>query len=121
MDLVESRAGQGLEIVKIPDTPKLCDSFQGDRGKVDIGDCSLYTESEPGTGKYPLVLLHGGPGATHHYFHPYLSRAAGSFQSVNYYDQRGCGESDYSPGQRYSIDQAVDDLEALRVKKVLTK
>lgn len=121
MDLVEQGANQGVEIVNIPDIPRLCDSFQGDKRKIDIGDCSLYLESEPGTGKYPLVLLHGGPGGTHHDFHPNFSAASGSFQSVNYYDQRGCGQSDYSPGNGYSIAQAVDDLEALRLKKGFEK
>ncbi len=121
MDLVEQGASQGVEIVKIPDIPKLCDSFQGDKGKVDIGDCSLYLESEPGTGKHPLVLLHGGPGGTHHDFHPHFSHATSSFQSVNYYDQRGCGQSDYVPGSGYSIGQAADDLEALRIKKGFEK
>jgi proline iminopeptidase len=40
---------------------------------------------------------------------------------IIYYDQRGCGLSDYKPGKGYSIEQAVGDLEnlrkALRVKK----
>ncbi len=114
MDLVEHTEGQPIEIVKVPDVPKLCDTFQGTKGRVDIGDCSLYTETEQGSGKYPLILLHGGPGGTHHDFHPYLSSAARSFQSVIYYDQRGCGESDYQSGVGYSIGQAADDLEALR-------
>jgi pimeloyl-ACP methyl ester carboxylesterase len=33
---------------------------------------------------------------------------------IIYYDQRGCGISEYRDGKGYSVDQAVDDLERLR-------
>jgi proline iminopeptidase len=33
---------------------------------------------------------------------------------VVYYDQRGCGRSDYKPGPGYTVDQAVEDLDKLR-------
>ena len=95
----------------IPQAPRLCDTPNLRKEKVRIGDCNLYCEQE-GQGA-PLVLLHGGPGATHHHFHPYFSQAA-PFARVIYYDQRGCGLSDYQPGQGYSVDQAVDDLDRLR-------
>jgi proline iminopeptidase len=98
-------------IREVPAAPRLCDSMNIRKEKVDIGDCKLYCEQE-GQGT-PMVLLHGGPGATHHDFHPYLSQAA-PFARVIYYDQRGCGLSDYQPGQGYSMDQAVDDLDRLR-------
>ena len=91
--------------------PRLCDGMDIRKEKVDIGDCKLYCEQE-GQGT-PLVLLHGGPGATHHYFHPWFSQA-GKFARVIYYDQRGCGLSDYQPGKGYNMDQAVDDLDRLR-------
>ena len=98
-------------IREIPAVPRLCDSMDIRKEKVDIGDCKLYCEQE-GQGT-PLVLLHGGPGATHHYFHPWFSQAA-KFARVIYYDQRGCGLSDYQPGKGYNMDQAVDDLDRLR-------
>ncbi|UCD51558.1 MAG: alpha/beta fold hydrolase [Phycisphaerales bacterium] len=98
-------------IRKIPDVPRLCDTLDVRKEKVSIGDCKLYCEQE-GSGT-ALVLLHGGPGATHHGFHPYFSRAA-EFARVVYYDQRGCGLSDYEPGSSYCVDQAADDLDRLR-------
>jgi proline iminopeptidase len=79
---------------------------------VDIGDAKLYCEIE-GKGT-PIVLLSGGPGNSHHAFHPYFSRGA-SFAEVIYYDQRGTGRSEQDPtGQKYTLRQAVDDLDALR-------
>lgn len=96
---------------EVPNVPRLCESMNVRKEHVDIGACSLYCEQE-GEGT-PLVLLHGGPGSTHINFHPCFSRAA-SFARVIYYDQRGCGLSDFKPGKGYCLDQAVDDLDAFR-------
>jgi proline iminopeptidase len=83
-----------------------------DGRRVDVGDAELWVEEE-GSGT-PIVLINGGPGGTHHYFHPWFGRAA-AFARVIYYDQRGCGLSDYEPGPNgYSVEQAVEDLEGLR-------
>ena len=98
-------------IREIPAVPRLCDGMNVRKEKVDIGDCKIYCEQE-GQGT-PVVLLHGGPGATHHNFHPSLAQAK-DFARVIYYDQRGCGLSDYRPGSGYTLNQAVDDLEHLR-------
>ncbi|MBN2414529.1 alpha/beta fold hydrolase [bacterium] len=96
---------------EIPDVAPWCEQLGMDGKMVNIGDCRLYVE-ERGRG-VPLVLLHGGPGGNHHSFHPAFEEAS-RFCRVIYYDQRGCGKSDYSPGAGYSVDQAVSDLEALR-------
>lgn len=98
-------------IREIPPAPRLCDRLNLRKERMNIADCNLYTERE-GRGT-PLVLINGGPGGTHHHFHPFFSRA-GDFAQVIYYDQRGCGLSDYRPGDGYTLDQAVDDLEHLR-------
>jgi len=95
----------------VPQVARLCESMDIEKRRISVGDCELYCEQE-GDGM-ALVLLHGGPGATHHGFHPSFSQA-GSFAKVFYYDQRGCGQSDYEKGEGYSVDQAVDDLENLR-------
>ncbi len=43
-------------------------------------------------GKYPLLCLHGGPGATWHHMEPYTALAAEG-RRVICYDQLGCGNS----------------------------
>ena len=97
---------------EVPLIPRWCDQLDLVKRRVNVGDCELYVEEESrGT---PLVLINGGPGGTHHYFHPWFSRA-GRFARVIYYDQRGCGLSDREPGEEgYSVDQAVGDLDAVR-------
>lgn len=98
-------------IYKLPAVSRLCENLQADKKHVDIGDCRLYCEIEGDA--TPLVLIHGGPGGTHHCFHPWLTAASQNFKVI-YYDQRGCGLSDYNPGEGYSFEQSVDDLEHLR-------
>ena len=99
-------------ITEIPQVPRLCDRLDLKKQRINVGDCELYVEEE-GKGT-PLVLINGGPGGTHHCFHPWFSKAK-DYLRVIYYDQRGCGLSDHQPGKDgYSVDQAVADLEAIR-------
>nr|WP_321356298.1 alpha/beta hydrolase [uncultured Draconibacterium sp.] len=104
---------------EIDSLPMLCDVLGMEKQLVDIGDCKLYCETE-GKG-IPMVVINGGPGGTHHYFHPWFSEAA-KYCRVIYYDQRGCGQSDFNPGKDgYSFEQAVDDLDKLRQKLGIEK
>ena len=100
-------------LTDIPATFRWCDRIAGlDKRKIDVGGAELYVEAE-GNGT-PLVLINGGPGGTHHYFHPWFSRAR-TFAKIVYYDQRGCGLSDFKPGKEgYSVEQAAGDLDAVR-------
>jgi proline iminopeptidase len=99
-------------LTEIPATPRWCDRLKLASRRVDAGGAQLHVE-EQGEG-VPLVLINGGPGGTHHYFHPWFERARG-YARVIYYDQRGCGLSDFEPGDDgYSVEQAADDLDALR-------
>jgi len=99
-------------LTEVPTAPRWCDRLELAGRRFDSGGAMLHVEEE---GEGPaLVLIHGGPGGTHHYFHPWFSRAA-EFARIIYYDQRGCGLSDFVPGPRgYSVEQAVEDLEGLR-------
>lgn len=97
---------------EVPPVFRWCDSLNLKKQRINTGDCTLYVEEE-GSG-IPIVLINGGPGGTHHYFHPWFSAAA-KYTRIIYYDQRGCGLSDFLSGKEgYSVDQAVYDLEAIR-------
>jgi len=103
---------EGRIVYDVPEVPPLCSVLPHLAPRhIDIGGVRLYVE-EQGRGG-PLVLLHGGPGETHHIFHPAFTRL-GDDARVIYYDQRGCGQSDYNPGPGYSIAQSVADLHVLR-------
>lgn len=91
--------------------PRLCDVLGMKKQFINVGDCKLYCEIE-GKG-IPLVVINGGPGGTHHYFHPWFSQAK-DYCKVIYYDQRGCGQSDFNKGNGYSFRQAIEDLDKLR-------
>jgi proline iminopeptidase len=99
-------------IVEVPYAPRWCDRLELTKRRMNVGECELYVELE-GEGK-PLLLINGGPGGTHHYFHPWFSRAK-DYARVVYYDQRGTGLSDYESGENgYSVGQAVEDMETIR-------
>jgi proline iminopeptidase len=100
-------------IDEIPATPRLETGLDLTARRIDVGGAELHLEEE-GAG-IPLVLINGGPGGTHHYFHPWFGRAS-DFARVIYYDQRGTGLSDFEAGDDgYTVEQAVADLDAMRV------
>lgn len=100
-------------VFDVPYLPPLCDEMAGLKKRfVAVGNSKLYYEEE-GRG-IPLVLISGGPGATHHAFHPYFSQIKNDARII-YYDQRGTGKSSTdNTGKTYTIKQAVEDLDALR-------
>jgi proline-specific peptidase len=80
------------------------------RGAVSSRDGLRLVYESQGEGP-TLVALAGGPGISHHGFHPYLGllrRAA----RVVYFDPRGRGDSDHA--DTYNISADVADVEALR-------
>ena len=58
-------------------------------------------------------LLHGGPGGDHSGFKPAFSPLAERMQLV-YVDHRGQGRSARGPKETYTLDNNVEDMEALR-------
>jgi proline iminopeptidase len=72
----------------------------------------LWYESE-GSGA-PLVLIAGGPGFSHSYFHPWFSDLARSYRVI-YFDSFGRGKSDRAANPReYTFDRDVNGIEHLR-------
>ena len=64
-------------------------------------------------GKTPLVCLHGGPGASHHYLLPLVDLA--DERPVIFYDQLDCGLSD-RPNDKtnWTVDRFVSEIDVLR-------
>jgi len=100
-------------LMEVPVVPRLEESLHMEGHLELVGDVNLWVE-QIGTGT-PLVLVSGGPGTSHHYFHPHFQEAA-RFSRLTFYDLRGVGLSDPSPDELYSMEQAVDDLDLLRQK-----
>ena len=79
-------------------------------GQLSIRDASLYVEVI-GQG-YPLVLMHGGPGADHWSLSTFR-RLAGQFTLV-FYDHRCNGRSDGPPVSSMTWENLTADADALR-------
>lgn len=74
----------------------------------------LRYEVEGDSTATPIVLLAGGPGASHHAFHLTHARLA-TLGRVVYLDNRGRGRSDPGRGPRpYTLEHDVADVEAVR-------
>ena len=79
---------------------------------VDAGGVLIYTVSF-GRGE-PLVIAHGGPGASHDYFLPYLLPLARTNRLI-FIDERGSGKSQkLEDVSRYTVEAMADDVEAVR-------
>ena len=79
---------------------------------VSIDGVNIWYKSE-GQGN-ALVLIAGGPGVSHTYFHPFFSGLADTSR-VFYFDAFGSGKSDRARSvQEYTFDREVDNVEALR-------
>lgn len=68
----------------------------------------------------PIVFLHGGPGSEHRFFLPHILPLSNKFQLV-LYDQRGCGKSEPSINNQYSMMDEVNNLELIRKELKLEK
>jgi proline iminopeptidase len=90
-----------------------------EEGFVDANGLMLYYKSI-GRGA-PLMILHGGPGASHDYFLPYLLPLA-RHNRVVFVDERGSGHSGRLEDPKgYTVDNMVEDVEAVRVALGLGK
>lgn len=88
-----------------------------------VRDTEIYFDVE-GMGLVPdgntmrerptAFLLHGGPGGDHSGFKPGYSPLAERMQLV-YFDHRGQGRSSRENPESWTLDENVEDMEALRV------
>ena len=90
--------------------------------RAKLRDTEIYFDVE-GSGLVPdgnrmrekpvAFLVHGGPGADHTSFKPTLSPLSQKMQLV-YFDHRGQGRSARGAKETYTLDNNVEDMEALR-------
>ena len=86
--------------------------FPIQEGFVDSHGALIYYESV-GRGA-PLMIVHGGPGASHDYFLPYLLPLMRTNRLV-FIDERGSGKSSkLDDPKQYSVANMVEDIEAVR-------
>jgi proline iminopeptidase len=86
---------------------------------VTVNGAKLWYEIE-GRGE-PLLLIAGGPGASHSYFHPYFSVLAASYEVI-YFDAFGRGKSDRAKSpEEYTFARDVEDIEGVRTALNLGK
>jgi L-proline amide hydrolase len=65
-------------------------------------------------GRWPLLTLHGGPGAAHDCIEP-LQELAEHGRRVIFYDQLGCGRSDHPHDPSlWTVDLFLEEIEAVR-------
>lgn len=87
--------------------------YSQQEGFVDAHGVLIYYKSL-GQGP-PLVLVHGGPGADHTYFLPYLLPLMRTHRLI-FIDERGSGRSErLQDTSRYTVEAMADDVEDVRV------
>ena len=93
--------------------------FPLQEGLVDANGVLIYYTTV-GRGA-PLVIVHGGPGASHDYFLPYLLPLARANKLI-FIDERGSGRSEKLEGaSQYTVENMVEDVEAVRLALGLGK
>jgi proline iminopeptidase len=81
-------------------------------GFIDANGVMIYYETL-GRGA-PLMIVHGGPGASHDYFLPYLLPLA-RHNKVVFIDERGSGRSQkLEDPSGYTVENMVEDVETVR-------
>src|SRR5918999_2201715 len=94
----------GLRVTRVPTIPRPRDS-----GHTTTTDIPLYWCVYGAPGAPRVLVLHGGPGASHDYLLPQMLRLSRGRELV-FYDQRGGGRSrvDANVAVRWQVH--VDDL-----------
>jgi proline iminopeptidase len=79
------------------------------------GTFHVWTKRVGNNPKLKVLLLHGGPGATHEYFEAFDSYFPGAGIEYYYYDQLGSAYSDQPKDPSlWTIDRYVDEVEQVR-------
>jgi proline iminopeptidase len=83
---------------------------------------NIWTKHIGNNPKIKLLLLNGGPGATHEYFECFESFLPQQDIEIIYYDQTGCGLSDNPKDTSFwQLPRFVEEVEQVRKALNLTK
>lgn len=86
------------------------------------GKFRVWTKRVGSNPKLKVLLLHGGPGATHEYFEAFDSFLPAEGVEYIYYDQLGSGNSDKPEDDSlWTLDRFVDEVEQVRIALGLTR
>jgi proline iminopeptidase len=88
-------------------------SIRGTRIYFDVEGMGLVPDGPVMRARPAAMVIHGGPGSDHTGFKPGFSPLAARLQLI-YFDHRGQGRSDPADPATYSLDENVEDMEALR-------
>lgn len=79
------------------------------------GTFRVWTKRVGNNPKLAVLLLHGGPGATHEYFEAFDSFLPGADIQYYYYDQLGSAYSDQPKDDSlWTVDRYVEEVEQVR-------
>jgi proline iminopeptidase len=88
-------------------------SVRGTRIYFDVEGMGLVPDGTAMRERPVAMVIHGGPGGDHSGFKPGYTPLAARMQLV-YFDHRGQGRSDAADPASYTLDENVEDMEALR-------
>jgi proline iminopeptidase len=84
--------------------------------KTSAGEFKVWTKRVGNNPTMKVLLLHGGPGATHEYFEAFDSYFPNAEIEYYYYDQLESAYSDQpNDSSLWSVDRYVDEVEQVRI------
>jgi proline iminopeptidase len=93
-------------------SPATANVYPIQEGYVDANGVLIYYQTI-GQGA-PLMIVHGGPGASHDYLMPYLLPLARGNKLI-FIDERGSGRSEkLEDAAQYTVENMVEDVESVR-------
>ncbi|HWN97945.1 MAG TPA: alpha/beta fold hydrolase [Blastocatellia bacterium] len=88
-------------------------------GRFNSHGVNLMYETQ-GEGSEVVIVVHGGAGLPHEYFHPMLSNLS-KYAKLVYFDRRADIQSAQHPERMASVYEMADDIDALRESLGLTR
>jgi proline iminopeptidase len=88
-------------------------SVRGTRIYFDVEGMGLVPDGATMRERPVAMVIHGGPGGDHSGFKPGFAPLAARMQLI-YFDHRGQGRSAVADPETYTLDENVEDMEALR-------